>query len=203
MIFKADFYKWCAGVAMAALLGVPSMVWAQDDDTKSGVRHRLHNGGSATIHEITYPSGRTYYNFQTYLTPENTSLELPEAIGRARSHPPKEGYFEVYVDKNSLPITRESCSSDQVIVAMPWGGDTPSAKSRNRQRRQLYNRISRLLKRGKGRIKVVLEAYPRLTTGLVAPVRSSSVRQLELTSCKLYFRTNRGEIVTQDGLLDD
>ena len=189
---KQAIFTWT--LALAAIL----LILPQADAQKT--RHRTHNGGNTTIHELTYPSGRIYYNFDVFLTARNTSLEMVESKGRVRSNPPKEGYFEIYVDKTDLPITPESCKGSKVIVAMPWGGkDKRDAK--NVQRDRLYSRITRLINRGQGRLKVVLESPPASTKGLEAPLRSSSVRQLDLSSCRLYFRTSKGQIVSHAGLL--
>ena len=191
------------GVSLYPLLGASLLslllLWANLAAAQD-VRHRTHRGGTTTIHEITYPSGRTYYNFDVYMTPKNTSLEMIESKGRARSNPINEGYFEVYMDKADLPITARSCKGDKAIIAMPWGGKDPKSK-KNKQRVELYNRVRRLLRRGQGRIRVVLESIPDQTKGLVAPVRSSPIRQLDLSSCTLYFRTSRGAVVNYPGLL--
>lgn len=180
-----------------AVFAAASVAQAQND----GIRHRTHNGGNTTVHELTYPSGKTYYNFEVYISPRNTDLEMITSSGQARSTGIEEGYFEVYVDKSELPVTSQSCRGDKLIVAMPWSGKDLKTPA-NRERYQLFNRIQRMVERGRGgRIKIVLEASPSVTKGLVTPVRSSSVRQLDLSSCKLYFRTRRGRVVDYAGRL--
>lgn len=186
-------YRSVSSVLLAGALLVALPALAQD------VRHRTHNGGSTTIHEITYPSGKTFYNFEINLTSRNTSLEMMESEGRARSNPIQEGYFEVYVNKASLPITVRSCKGDKVILAMPWGGTDPKS-SRNRQRAQLYKRILRMMKRNSGRVKVVLEAIPSLTRGL-SSFGEDTIKHLDMSSCKLYFRTHKGKVISYAGLL--
>ncbi|MBM7072175.1 hypothetical protein JQC92_09065 [Shewanella sp. 202IG2-18] len=154
------------------------------------------------VHAYTSSKGFTFRNFSFMLTPENTVLASDvrlrrKSYSRNASNYRNEildeksinyieyGQFQVFIPKEKFPLKN---SADSFVIArMPQTspGD-PEYDKHVKKKKQLYERISRMVKEGEGSVQVVFE-FPHPNS--------------EKIEANVYFRSYNGDYIDKVGKL--
>ena len=95
------------------------------------------------------------------------------------------GYFNIYLKKDSFPVTAPSCQSNWLKLTMK-GSDAPNSLTR---KRELWSKIQKVDSGELDQLQIIIELNPYVR------IISADPLELELDYCNLWFRCAYGEYV--------
>jgi hypothetical protein len=146
---------------------------------------------SASDITINETNGRVYYHLEHTLHQGEFTLTHPQEFYDPK-HPDikgacelgENGYFNLYISKDSFPVTAPNCNSKWLKVTMK-GGDQAGLESK----RKLWDQLQALQSGELDEAKVIIELNPYIS------IVNSDPLKLELHYCNVWFRTAYGKYV--------
>jgi hypothetical protein len=141
-----------------------------------------------------YSDNEPYYHIKYTLAPENTVLKVERYYqGKPFDYASlqENGFFEVYIRKDKFPIKAPGCNSKYLFLQMK-GSELPSHIT---EKKELYNRIKKMVETGKGSVDVIIELNP------YSIVKKKDPLEIELEGCNIWFREAYGRYISYLGPL--
>lgn len=147
---------------------------------------------SANDITINTTNGHVYYHLEHTLHQGEFTLTHPQEFYDPKYPNIKgvcelgeNGYFNLYISRDSFPVTAPNCNSEWLKVKMK-GGNQAGVESK----RKLWDQLQALQSGELDEAKVIIELNPYVTLINADPL------ELELQYCNLFFRTAYGRYVT-------
>ena len=136
---------------------------------------------------------QNYYHMEYMLTADNLIMdEAKSALNLVNDG----GHFIVHIKKDRFPVSAPACDKNIVLDMPPTESTQLSALKKIHKKRNLHNALWEVANGSRKEQKVVIELNPDIKIIDRDPIK------LELTTCKIYFRTALDAYVDYVGKLE-